>query len=116
MTQLLYGLLFFIVATASAQVADYSKDLSLPKGAEVQIDLFDKKNKMVKVHSVKFPGEDASWLKTEDFGKSIEIAKGYDVRVQHELNKGDDKLVGKKFVLKQEITTYVHRSVFQNKK
>lgn len=113
MKQFLYGfLVLFVFSSKVSAQADYTKDLSLPKGAEVVIVSIDKKNQMLEVNSVKFPGEDASWLKIVDFGKSVELDKGQDIRFIAELNKGNEKLIGRKFKLKKVITTYVHKSAF----
>ncbi|MCC6137425.1 MAG: hypothetical protein IT287_02245 [Bdellovibrionaceae bacterium] len=97
----------FLCAVVFAAPAIYKKDLSLPKGAEVKIVEFDTKNQMLKVSSVKFPGEDDSWLRMRDFSNSIQIDKGQEVRLRHEITTGAEKHLGQKFLLIQRIVTYV---------
>lgn len=115
MNPIFYCILVFIISS-NVYAQDYAKDLSLPKGAEVVIVSIDKKKQMIEVNSVRFPGEDASWLKSAEFGKSVELQKGQEIRFVGELNKGNEKLIGRKFKLTKEITTYVHRSAFSSKK
>lgn len=115
MKPFLYVILVLLISFG-AWAQDYIKDLSLPKDAEVVIVAIDKKKQMVEVNSVRFPGEDASWLKTSEFGKSVQLPKGQEIRFVGELNKANEKLIGRKFKLTKEITTYVHRSAFSSKK
>ncbi len=102
----LFTLVFTLLCPALAQAPAYSKDLALPVGAELEIKAFDDKNQMVQLLSTKFPGEGHSWVKAKDLGKAIRIEKGQEIRVQHLLASGDEKLIGKKIKLLKKIPTY----------
>lgn len=99
-------ILLLFAPVAFGENALYRKDLSLPKDARVKIEEYDKKHQMLKVSSVKFPGEDDSWLKMTDFLNSIELNKANAVRITHEIKSASPKHLGKKFLLTKPITTY----------
>ena len=109
------GLLFAPTTTlakrkSSKLAHQYTKDLSLPSKAQVKIIKLDPVAKMILLESVKFPGEEDSWVRAREFSKSIKVSPKKKARVDALIRNLSKYLLGQTFPLKQKITTYIRKN------
>lgn len=92
--------LFFSNSVLALKTSDLEKDLSIQKGIEIEVLGFNHSLKMIRIQSVKFPGEGDSWVKA----KALHLAVKKDKRIILDLS---DQIIGKRYLLLTELETYV---------